>query len=122
MDADGDENVDLLGLLPDLRLHGLLARTSCGCGFPGYLLRRCYLGLVRTLLRGRACPIRSLTLASGSVTIPLFLLWGVAQVGLGLFIGAIFKGERTATLVSYLMMFLSIVLAYPMNIWRAYSL
>lgn len=71
-------------------------------------------------MRCRACPIRSLTLASGSVTIPLFLLWGVAQVGLGLFIGAIFKGERTATLVSYLLMFLSIVLAYPMNIWRAY--
>jgi len=53
----------------------------------------------------------------GSISVPLWLLWGSAQVTMGLFIGAIFKGERTATLVSYLMMFLSIVVAYPLNIF-----
>jgi len=54
---------------------------------------------------------------SGFVTIPLFLLWGFTQVALGMFIAALFSGERTATLVSYLVTFLCILTGYPLNLW-----
>lgn len=54
---------------------------------------------------------------SGFVTVPLFLLWGVTQVCLGMFIAGTFSGERTATLVAYLITFLCIISGYPLNLW-----
>eukprot|EP01094_Clydonella_sp_ATCC50884_P017909 TRINITY_DN3203_c1_g1_i3.p1 TRINITY_DN3203_c1_g1~~TRINITY_DN3203_c1_g1_i3.p1 ORF type:complete len:757 (+),score=103.62 TRINITY_DN3203_c1_g1_i3:119-2389(+) len=54
---------------------------------------------------------------SWTISIPLFMLWGLTQISLGAIFSTMFNSERNATIVSYLMVFLTIGAGICLNLF-----